>query len=93
MRESKAGETLRIGWPQLSQYHQKEERERESEREREEFLLIKMSKFVFITNAIIRSRFVSIITVIIKTLCKQIYIVIIIITRDRFSVALYVTEE
>ena len=39
-----------------------------------------MSRFVFITNAIIGSRFVSITTVIIKTLCKQIYIVIIIIT-------------
>ena len=42
-----------------------------------------MSRFVFITNAIIGSRFVSITTVIIKTLCKQIYIVIIIIITIR----------
>ena len=38
-----------------------------------------MSRLVFISNAIIGSRFVSITTVIIKTLCKQIYIVIILI--------------
>ena len=43
-------------------------------------MLVKMSRLVFIINAIIGSRFVSITTVIIKTLCKQIYIVIIIIT-------------
>ena len=33
-------------------------------------MLIKMSRFVFIINAIIGSRFVSITTVIIETLCK-----------------------
>ena len=45
-------------------------------------MLIKISRFVFVINAIIGSRFVSITTTGIanKTLCKQIYIVIIIIT-------------
>ena len=42
-------------------------------------MLIKMARFVFIIIAIIRTRFVFLTTVIIKTLCKYIFIVTIII--------------
>ena len=75
---SQAGEIISVG--RRNTYNTiRREREREKSKEqkweanhrtREEFLLVKMSRFVFITTAIIRSRFVFITTLIIKTLCK-----------------------
>ena len=63
-----------IQWPLGKRKREREKREREREREsierEENVLLIKMSRFVFITIAIIRARFVSIIHCYNKTLCK-----------------------
>ena len=49
----------------------KEQKREAKHRTREKFLLIKMSRFVFITTAIIRARFVFISTAIIKPFASK----------------------